>query len=279
MKCTKWAPVLVLAVMAAGCEKGPTGPESPTPGFTHAPGTVGMLADTERLWVCKDGPAGTYNFSVDYAGGPGNQIIVGAFSVDAGACVHIASSGVPLTASIFETNMPLGTHLDDITVDYAGNNVTPEQVFVAARSVDVTIGEDTDGAGGVAPSGAVVTFINKEDPPPPGGEGCTPGYWKNHTSSWAGTGYAPGDDFDATFGVNFFNPDITLLQAAGQGGGGKNALARHAVAALLNAASSVQYDLTEAQVIALVQAAAASGNYESAKNTLEGFNEQGCPLN
>jgi hypothetical protein len=39
------------------------------------------------------------------------------------------------------------------------------------------------------------------------GEGCTPGFWKNHTELWAALGYNTTDDFDTTFGVNFFSPD------------------------------------------------------------------------
>jgi hypothetical protein len=58
-----------------------------------------------------------------------------------------------------------------------------------------------------------------------------------------------------------------------------NALGRHAVSALLNAASSsVDYDLSVAQVIAQFNAAFASGNYETQKNIFAGFNEQSCPI-
>ena len=123
---------------------------------------------------------------------------------------------------------------------------------------------------------------DKKDKQPPkkeGGEGCTPGYWRqeHHFGNW--TGYTPGQNFDTVFGVNFFNPDKTLLQAVWLGGGGVNALARHAVAALLNSTSAnVDYDLNTAQVIAIVQAAGASGDYEGAKNILAAFNEQGCDL-
>jgi hypothetical protein len=74
-------------------------------------------------------------------------------------------------------------------------------------------------------------------------------------------------------------PGKTLLQVAGQGGGGLIALGRHTVAALLTASSSVDYDLTPAQVIAAFTAAYASGDYETQKNIFAGFNEQGCPLN
>lgn len=104
-----------------------------------------------------------------------------------------------------------------------------------------------------------------------GDEGCTPGYWKNHLSSWGPTGYSPTDDFDTVFGVDLFNPDITLQQAINMGGGGVNKLARHGTAALLNATHpDLNYPLTEAEVIAYVQA----GNSE----ILVEYNELGCPL-
>ena len=68
-----------------------------------------------------------------------------------------------------------------------------------------------------------------------------------------------------------------------QGGGGINALGRHAVAALLNASSAGgNSDLTTAQVIAQFNAAYASGNasrIEQTKNQFAFLNEQGCPLN
>lgn len=116
-------------------------------------------------------------------------------------------------------------------------------------------------------------------PPSGGGEGCTPGYWKQpqHFDSWSGTGYAPGDSFDSVMGVD--SSFDTLLDGVSAKGGGENALARHAVAALLNAASSdVDYEYTTGEVIALVQDAYASGDFESAKNLLEAQNEAGCPL-
>ncbi len=84
--------------------------------------------------------------------------------------------------------------------------------------------------------------------PERGGEGCTPGYWKNtrmHYCEWDAAGYSPDDDFDAMFGTNYFNPDRTLLEALNTGGGGYDALGRHAVAALLSAShADVNYGLT-----------------------------------
>ena len=71
----------------------------------------------------------------------------------------------------------------------------------------------------------------------------------------------------------------TLLDALQANGGGVNALARHAVSALLNASNpDVSSDFTVAEVIALVQEAIESGDFETAKNLLAAANEQGCPL-
>jgi len=110
-----------------------------------------------------------------------------------------------------------------------------------------------------------------EIPIPGGFAGCTPGYWKNHLDSWAATGYSPGDDFDATFGTDFFAPDITLDDAANLGGGGINKTARHGTAALLSAAHpEVNYPYTVAEVIAYVQ----TGNIEP----LVIANELGCSI-
>lgn len=50
------------------------------------------------------------------------------------------------------------------------------------------------------------------------------------------------------------------------------------MAALLNATSSVDYDLTKAQVIQAVQDAYASDDFNGVKGDLEELNEQGCPL-
>ena len=72
----------------------------------------------------------------------------------------------------------------------------------------------------------------------------------------------------------------TLAQAAGAKGGGANALARHAVAALLNSTNgSVDYKYSTQDVISMVQAAFASGDFNGTKDMFEAQNELGCPLN
>lgn len=128
-----------------------------------------------------------------------------------------------------------------------------------------------------------VTCAEEPPPPPPPPapfQGCTPGYWRqtHHFDSWVPTGYAPGDSYNGTFSVaGSYN---TLSDAVWARGGGEGALARMAVAALLNAAHpDVNYAYTTAEILAGVQAAYASGNFEPFKDALDNANNAGCPLN
>lgn len=108
---------------------------------------------------------------------------------------------------------------------------------------------------------------------PTGGEGCTPGYWRqpHHLDDWVPTGYAPGDIFDAVFSTSYFTPTYTLFDAIWEGGGGINRLARHGTAALLSAAHpDVDYPYSVAEVIAMVQ----SGTIDP----LAQANELGCSI-
>jgi hypothetical protein len=110
-----------------------------------------------------------------------------------------------------------------------------------------------------------------------GGQGCTPGFWKqNHPNTWVG--YKTTDTFDSVFGVTHFG-SLTLLEAAALGGGGFNALARHATAALLNASNpSISYDLSVAEIIKRVQEAFKANDPEPTKNVFEAFNESSCSI-
>lgn len=113
-----------------------------------------------------------------------------------------------------------------------------------------------------------------------GGDGCTPGYWKQsqHFGSWTAP-FTPNTLFSSVFENAF--PGQTLLQVLNLGGGGLNALGRHTVAALLNSASSdVFYDFTVQQVISMFNSVypGTKDHYTAVKNIFEGLNEQGCPL-
>jgi hypothetical protein len=112
------------------------------------------------------------------------------------------------------------------------------------------------------------------------GEGFTPGYWRNHMEDWPPTGYSPDDLFSDVFGVG---PSITLgaykTGAIWAKGGGENALIRHATAALLNAAHpDADYPLSPTEVIDAVQAAYASGDFDTLKTELDGYNNLGGEL-
>ena len=107
--------------------------------------------------------------------------------------------------------------------------------------------------------------------------GCTPGYWKQpqHEGSWVG--FEPTASYSVVFGV-VAGPK-TLLEALQTGGGGEKALGRHAVAALLNASNpDVGYPNSVGEVLAIVQGAYNSRDFETAKNLLAVQNELDCPL-
>src|SRR5262249_34540404 len=106
-------------------------------------------------------------------------------------------------------------------------------------------GPDLTGGGGGSGSGTYQ-----------GTEGLSPGYWKQsqHFSDWAAP-YTTTSLFNTVFGIPQ-EPGLTLLAALERNGGGTQAVARQAVAALLNAAHPrIDYSFTEGQVIAMVRLA------------------------
>ena len=113
-------------------------------------------------------------------------------------------------------------------------------------------------------------------------EGCSPGFWKNHTEDWGATGYSPSQTLESVFDVpdSLGLDNVTLLEALQTGGGGVNALLRQAVAGLLSASHPdvVDYPALPQYVIGPVNAALASADYEgSVRNNLESWNNSGAP--
>ena len=131
-------------------------------------------------------------------------------------------------------------------------------------------------------SGAIDDIkICREEENGGGGEGCTPGYWKqpHHFDSWPAP-YDPTDLFSEHFEDAF--PGMTLVQVLANGGGGLNALGRHTVAALLNGASSgVSFEDSPAQVIAAFNGVfpGTKSQYNTLKDRFANLNERLCPLN
>lgn len=237
----------------AACDSG-TPTDASTP-FAPSAAILGSDAtpQVQNFKVCKVGTDADFSFSVN--GGPPTD-----FSLADGACVsiHQYAGWPPDQISVTEKGSP------DVTLDHIGltrilgggpltiTSTTLTNTYTASGQIEFE-------------EGYVATFYNR--PVETGFEGCTPGFWKTHPESWPVSHYL---DFDQTFGVNLFSPNITLWNAINLGGGGVRRLARHGTAAYLNTLAGVDYPYTTAQVIAYVQA----GNAD----VLAAANELGCPF-
>jgi len=181
------------------------------------------------------------------------------FASTAEIVVNVPDITQTVQSSVSE-NMPLPTNVyfkGLLCQAATGGNLSGSSVVDATATLTLGSGDF-----------AFCRYTNEYVPPK---EGCTPGYWRNHLDRWAETPYSPTDDFDATFGTNLFNPDVTLFyaidnpQVVGQ-------LPFQGVAALLSAAHpDVDYPYSVAQVIAYVQA----GNVQP----LADANKLSCPIN
>jgi hypothetical protein len=113
-------------------------------------------------------------------------------------------------------------------------------------------------------------------------EGCTLGYWKNHTDRWCDA-YSTCTLYNSIFTASTLDPSLTLLEALNLKGNtaGEN-LARQSVAALLNICSEdVDYSSEFATISALqsyVNGAFTSGDINMAGSHLDLLNNAGCPL-
>ncbi|MBZ9632647.1 T9SS type A sorting domain-containing protein, partial [Salegentibacter sp. LM13S] len=123
-------------------------------------------------------------------------------------------------------------------------------------------------------------------------EGCTLGYWKNHTDRWPASNSEENSSSEeicyafttcTLYGDVFSNAPksisgMTLLEALNAKGGGVKNLARQSVAALLNACSEeVNYEIaTAAELIAYVNAK--FGDANNTASYLDMLNNAGCSL-
>lgn len=104
-----------------------------------------------------------------------------------------------------------------------------------------------------------LTIIEVDVPEDDNYEGLTPGFWKNHVNVWP-SGYSTDTLFSDLFGVTGTTyDDLTLLEALNAKGGVVekkdvyDALVRHSVAAVLNAAhSNVNYPMTVGDIVTAV---------------------------
>src|SRR5436305_814395 len=101
---------------------------------------------------------------------------------------------------------------------------------------------------------------------PVGTQGCTLGFWKNHTSDWVT--YQPTDTIGTTFNLTTTQTPYasnTLLEGLGfQGGtgvlGGERILFKQAIAGLLNSSAGLDYGASTTEIIRLTRNAIISGD-------------------
>lgn len=212
-------------------------------------------------------PTGTVTFALY---GPGDTTCTGPNLVSGAGFANVPLNGGSATSAGFT---PTATGVYNWVATYSGN--------ANNTSVSSKCGDE-----------AVV--ISK----PLGGQGCTPGFWKNskHYPLW--TGIVPTQLVGTVFTIQSTFADgssgsalasSTLAQGlAFQGGstlnGAAQILLRAAIAGVLNANSpGVSYAMTATQVINSVNAALASNDRNTILNlatTIDGANngQQGCPL-
>jgi hypothetical protein len=263
---------IAVAGGVSACDVSVADVQVPT-GATLTTVTASVEYPSSFATLCKDGPEGfTYSFTLSQEAGPGGTL--GTFlegtevELTGGECKDVwrkdsppsdvgpVVSDVPVTLTFTENEPPAGTFF--VSAEATGAIGTPD-VDLATRTVTAQANLFHD---------LSVTFYNELEPEI-GLEGCTPGFWKNTKLDWP---IDEDTDFNTYFGVDFL-PGKTLGDAIGLGGGGYNALARHATAAALNIASGVDYPISLAELQALVQEGT-----EAAKDTLDGYNNLGCPL-
>jgi hypothetical protein len=248
-----------------------------TPDEQSSPGTI-----TWTIQICNTSPDGKSNLGIDTSG------TIQRCDADGTNC----SSPVPADEKFIAEDLAAGECIQfDVVRDGLDDG----------KYIDVITGQASMQAGQLPLEAMDMCTVTTSD-----GEGCTPGFWRNNLAknlpngAWAVDHH---DLFSTTFGGN--DPELKssfreATHKGGQGkgnvldgqhlafaiwaqGGGDNALARHAVAALLNSASpDVAYSLSTSAIIALVSNALNSGDpseVNAAKSILAGFNEDGCSIN
>jgi hypothetical protein len=272
------APVFCALTLVACSADGPASTDNTLgPSLSLIPRPAGPGIG-ERVVVCKEGGAGTYEFTYS-----GTNNVQGNFFLEPGQCWLLGEYGTTgTTMSITEVPRE-GHEVVSIAVDQA---VIDDQFVTGTNTVTGVV------ARGNPRDAALVTFTNRvlpDDPTEdPGTEGCTPGYWKNHTDSW--TTYTTSQTAGSVFELGSYptHAGKTLLQTLDGGGGSGvdgalKTLLRAATAALLNADNpDVDYTMTSADIIDDVNEAIATGDRATIlalAASLDADNNLGCPIN
>ncbi|PEN12763.1 hypothetical protein CRI94_12125 [Longibacter salinarum] len=240
------------------------------------PSSTGFAADGDHQW--------------------GGKVTISGFS---GSGIYIKSY---VTVDNESYEAPVSLYVDGVQVGAStgqGNGsvekVTTTSTPVINNSMLFTLGTETldnqTGSGGIDDL-EMCRMVERGD------EGCTLGYWKNHTgdgpgnqeNAWAATGYSPYQTVGSVFSsaAAYGLDDDTLLEALSYRGGpdataAARLLLKQAIAAVLSSAHpDVAYAGPSASTtIANVNAALDSGDRETMLDLsyeLDEYNNAGCPL-
>ncbi|HLF53273.1 hypothetical protein, partial [Flavobacterium sp.] len=187
----------------------------------------------------------------------------------------------PLTVDLTAAAVTAGSTLYGATLSYwqdpAATMALANPNAVAMSGTYYIKATTTDGCFDIEPVTVLIESCDQE--------GCTLGYWKNHTDRWC-PAYTPSMLFGSVF-VNAPSElaSLTLLEALNLGGGNIYNLARQGVAALLNACSDevtypAPYGDNPQLVINAVNAAYLTGGKAPGRlaTQLDILNNSGCPL-
>ena len=231
--------VVVSALLIANCGRSspaaPTSPSLQTGALSIVGATTTSTPEVGRIKVCTTSGSATFTVTATPVAG-GTASTLSPATVAAGTCVIVAED--------FDTT--------------GGSDVTTTQTSPAFQSVT---GQQTTAGGGAtsfAASNGGILFLNNfhgytltftVPAPPTVTEGCSPGFFKNHADTPT---YNRSQTLDSVLTTNVFSSTLTIEQALSLKGGGVDALARHAAAAILNAAAlpgTYAFTLTQLRAI------------------------------
>jgi hypothetical protein len=251
------------ALVACSDDSNPTAIRTGKFGQFNLGETTTPNAEMGKIKIC--GPVGnsaTFTMSA-VATGNGTTQLLTPVTVNAGVCEVVA------------TGTGSGNNWSDVTLTQTSPGFLSA---TAERNGDDNITTESFSNGATIlineHHGWAITFVNT-----PPGQGCSPGYWKNHTG-WPAP-YAPNQLFSSVFENAF--PGKTLQQVLGLGGGGLNALGRQTVSALLSAQAfgAANYGMSAADVIAAFNGVFPGGDYNTLQSTFGALTDvdgRVCPL-
>ncbi|MHC5184267.1 MAG: COG1470 family protein, partial [Planctomycetota bacterium] len=240
--------------------------------------------EPERIF--EDGEIATYTIEVTNTG-------------DADLLLEITDLDAvpPIDGQIAGPVAPGATYTMTIEIPIVCTDQDPTDVPLPLPNTVTVIGIAPDGTEvGPKTADADCTYICR----PVGGEGCTPGFWKNHTDCWCDAytpdmlvsevwtalqdpNYVSITDSKSNFATDTLMDSIRYRGGGGLAGTTRNML-RHATAALLNACSdNVAYPVSVGDIIDGGNTALATEDIAEIHDLhmiLAGFNEDSpCPIN